>query len=240
MKKFIIFIIFIVFCTIFLSILTIPKEKYEVIKVVEGDKFYIDLNKNKIAEVDELFHLKDVNAFPLRYNEKTQFYADKFELTIPNIFELGYLGKEFTEKMLLNKEIEFIEKPEEYNPKFEYRFASILFNQKDYAETLLENGMGFAYWKDSGLKYIQFENREKIKENLKLVSDLKLKVLNNGNNEYYELDDKDAFFIKNPEFLPENLIDKSKFKKHKKNVGKNEIFKKPKNTNAKTGLRRDK
>ncbi|MBE7705789.1 MAG: hypothetical protein E7Z91_00895 [Cyanobacteria bacterium SIG30] len=220
-KRYLLIALILIFCLIFLGFTIVPSKSYKVIKIVEGDKFYIDLNENKIAEKEELFHLKGVNAFPLHYSAKTKFYAKKFGITTTDVLELGYFGKKFSEKLLLEKQIRFIGKPEEYNPEYNYRFAEISLNGIDYSIILLQSGFGFSYWKDSGIYYKQYENIEKIKENAKRADEFQIKVLDNKNKIYHNLDCKDAFYIKDISFIEEYNIEKNLFEKCEKCKEKN-------------------
>ena len=90
MIKKICFTIFIIFISaLFLFVTREKEESYKVIKIIEGDKFYIDLNRNNMPENDELFHLKDVNSFPLRYNNKIDLYSKRFGLSKNEIFTIS-------------------------------------------------------------------------------------------------------------------------------------------------------
>ena len=111
MKKVVILLSIIFLLLLSYKLLSFTDKSYEVIEVVEGDLIYIDLNRNKISDKNELFHLSGVNSFPLKLNNKTKIYMDKFGLSLEEVFMLGNLGIEFTKNNLLNKEVKFIEKP---------------------------------------------------------------------------------------------------------------------------------
>ncbi len=187
MKKVVILLSIIFLLLLSYKLLSFTDKSYEVIEVVEGDLIYIDLNRNKISDKNELFHLSGVNSFPLKLNNKTKIYMDKFGLSLEEVFMLGNLGIEFTKNNLLNKEVKFIEKPKEYDPDYKYRFGKISRNKEDWGITLLKNGLGAAYWGKEGIPYLSFENKEKVKENIAKIinADNKIseKVKNNNISE---------------------------------------------------------
>ncbi len=148
---------------------------YKVLEVVEGDKFYIDLNKNGIKDKDELFHVKNVNTFPLKYNSKIEYYSKRYNLTECQMFFLGETAKKYTTKMLFGKEISFITEPAPYNPKYYYRFAEISLDGKDFAVMLLEEGLAFAYEGKNFNPYKTYEDLKKIKKNASLCPETCLK-----------------------------------------------------------------
>ena len=52
-------VIFLIFI-LFLSTLTADANSYKIVKVVDGNTFYIDLNGNHKADNDEVYHLKGI------------------------------------------------------------------------------------------------------------------------------------------------------------------------------------
>ena len=111
---------------------------YRVLDVIEGDKIYIDLNYDGKSSADELFHLKNVNTFPKKYNSKLEYYSKRYDITEEEALYLGQKAFEYTKNKLLGREIAFIKEPAPYNPKYYYRFAEISLNDKNFGITLLE------------------------------------------------------------------------------------------------------
>ncbi len=180
MKRFWAVFIIILSSLIFLVLERQNIEYYRVLEVIEGDKFYIDLNKNGIKDKDEIFHVKNVNAFPSKYNSKVEEYAERYDITVCEALSLGEAAKNFAKEKLEGKEISFKNPPVPYNPRYYYRFAEILTeDNKDFGIILLEEGLGFAYESKSGSKkfnpYKVFENLKKLKKNAAFYSKTCLK-----------------------------------------------------------------
>ncbi len=170
-----------IFIIILTSLLLIIFEQhnvryYKVLEVVEGDKFYIDLNNDGKKDKDELFHIKNVNTFPLKYGEKAREYAKRYDLEPDECLYLGKKAKKYAIEHLLGKEIRFIGEIQPYNSKYYYRFAEILTKDgKNFGVALLEEGLAFAYEGKSGGRkfnpYKTFENLKTVKKNAALCGD---------------------------------------------------------------------
>lgn len=165
MKKITSIGLIILFSLIFLVLERKNIKYYKVLEVVEGDKFYIDLNKNGIKDKDELFHIKNVNAFPERYSRKIEDYAKRYNLTTDECIFLGKMAKTFAAQKLLGKEISFKNVIQPYNPKYYYRFAEIYLEDKDFGILLLKEGLAFAYEGKGFNSYKTYEDINKIKKN---------------------------------------------------------------------------
>ena len=81
------------------------KKEYKVLEVIEGDKFYIDLNSNGKKDDDELFCLKNVETFPPKYSKDVQKYAKTFDITEDEALFLGEEAKKYTISKILGKKI---------------------------------------------------------------------------------------------------------------------------------------
>lgn len=175
MKRFLAVFIIILSSLIFIVLERKNVEYYRVLEVVEGDKFYIDLNKNGTKDKDELFHIKNVNTFPVKYNSKIEEYTERYDLTVCEALSLGEAAKNFTKEKFEGKEISFKNPLVPYNPRYYYRFAEILTeDNKDFGIILLEEGLAFAYESKSHSKkfnpYKTFENLKKLKRNAAFYS----------------------------------------------------------------------
>jgi len=191
-----------------------PEQSYEVIDVVSGDMFVLDLNHNGEADEDELFHLKDINAFPLRYNDKAVQYAKEYGLNIDEAITSGYLSKKYLKENLLNKKAVLNSKLEKYNPAYKYRFVKISIEKEDVGKTLLREGLAFAYKGGSAEgeynEYVQFEIPKKIKSVAKEGLKLNIVAIDKNKKVYHKPDCKSVIYIKNEnlDFLPLNEIPK--------------------------------
>ena len=111
MNKFKLF--FVVTTVILISFATLVFSKpidssniHKVLKVIDGDTFYIDFNDDGIIQKEEKSRLNGANAFELKYYRKiTDKEAKEYNLTYDEIYSLGYLGKVFATQELLNKDV---------------------------------------------------------------------------------------------------------------------------------------
>lgn len=138
---------------------------FEVLEVVEGDLFYIDINKNKKKDEDELFHLHLVNSFPSTKNAKTSFIAKIYSITTDEAIALGKGAKKFSKNALEHKFVKINILPKTSKNK-DCRFAQIFLDEIDYAKTLLREGWGYSYNPERYDYYLTFENIEKIIKNI--------------------------------------------------------------------------
>jgi len=150
-------------------------EYYRVLKVLEGDKFYIDLNKDGKPSPDELFHLKNINTFPKNYNSKLEEYTKRYDITESEALYLGKKALEYTKNKVEGREISFVSRPQAYNPKYYYRFAEVNFEGKNLGITLLEEGLAVAYEGRGFNFYKTYEDLKKVKKNAKLCGEFCLK-----------------------------------------------------------------
>lgn len=185
MKKFISVCIIILTTLLFLVFERQNVQYYRVLDVIEGDKIYIDLNHDGKPGADELFHLKNVNTFPKKYNSKLEYYSKRYDITEEEALYLGQKAFEYTKSKLLGREIAFTTEPAAYNPKYYYRFAEISFDNKNFGIALLEEGLAFAYEGKGFNPYKTYENLKKIKKNAKMCgkSCLKSSIVDFKNNE---------------------------------------------------------
>ena len=150
------------------------KKEYKVLEVIEGDKFYIDLNSNGKKDDDELFCLKNVETFPPKYSKDVQKYAKTFDITEDEALFLGEEAKKYTISKILGKKIILKNENElrckKRGEKCLYSLAVVEFNGEDFAKTLIEEGFGAARQGDAFNPYFFLENPLKIKENAKLCN----------------------------------------------------------------------
>ncbi len=139
---------------------------FEILEVVEGDLFYIDINKNKIKDQDELFHLNLASAFPSTKSAKTAFLAKIYSITPDEAVALGEGAKEFSKNALEHKFVKvniFAKANKERN----YGWAQIFLDDIDFAKTLLREGWGYSYNPERYDYYLAYEDIEKIIKNAK-------------------------------------------------------------------------
>lgn len=183
-KKFFLSLLLLISCNIFCYANT---NCYKVIKVIDGDTFYIDFNNNGIADKDERVRINGIDTFETKPSVYLDWQMKKFNLTQEEALGLGYLGKEFAKKELLNKYVRA-----EYTSDRKYdtnnrHLMSIYYKNKNYEQEVLKAGLATVYTKSNIAHELKaYENIDKLKENLQKIHKLNLVVLNLKNGKYHK------------------------------------------------------
>ena len=179
MKDKILTIIFLILLfAVFIVFVCSYKSKYEVIDVLSANVLVLDLNRNGIADNNEIVCIQGVESFENEQDEEfLKRYSSKLKLSKNDLINLWYLGREYGQKILLNKNVSYKFYPSNTS---KCTNASIQIDGTDYAN-LLSNG-GFA------LKGGKVFNPERFKQNLEISKKLNLVVLNHHSNKYHTLD----------------------------------------------------
>lgn len=162
---------FFLIALIFLSINTTlaNENKFKVIKVIDGDTFYVDFNNNGIAEKDEKVRVNGVDTFEIKPTEFLEYQVKNYGLTQDEALGLGYLGKEFAKKQLLNKYVAVKYTGETERCDMGRHLISIYYDGKNYEEEVLKQGSAVVYQKSNLAPQLQrFENLDKIKAHAKV------------------------------------------------------------------------
>ncbi len=157
---------------------------YKVLKVIDGDTVYVDLNRNNKAETEEKIRIKSIDTFETKYSYQLSRQSRKFGITKKQALGLGYWGKEFAKKKLLGKRVKLkIYGTGDFNRKL----AHIYINGQNYEKLILKEGLAVVYKRaDDAKDYLKYENIEKIKQNAEKVQNLDLVILNLKNNKYHK------------------------------------------------------
>lgn len=203
----------VLFFLIFTNISANANDIYKVIKVIDGDTFYIDFNRNNIAEKNERVRLNGIDTFETKYNNHLKYQMDRYKFTDEEILKLGYLGKHFAINTLLGKEVLVKYTALEELDNYGRRLVSINYDcdfLKNYEEEILKNGLAVIYDKSNlAEKLIPFLDFEKVQKNSK--SDIKIGILNLKNNKIHKITCPYGQNILNSRIL----INPSNFKKYK-------------------------
>ena len=190
-------VIFLIFI-LFLSTLTADANSYKIVKVVDGNTFYIDLNGNHKADNDEVYHLKGIVSFASMPSDILKQQSKANKLTEKEILGLSYLARWFARREL------------QYNnvyPKFnnEGILTSLAYyknNQyKVYEREILKEGLALTDVDYLG-KYI---DKCKFEEQKKLTHKFKLVYLDKRKGVYFPLNTK-IEETKNIEIIDENYF----------------------------------
>ncbi len=88
-----------------LNIANAENYQHKVIKVIDGDTVYIDFNDNGIPEQNEKVRINGIDTFETKLNDGLNWQMKLYNLTQDEALGLGYYGKEFAKKELLNKSV---------------------------------------------------------------------------------------------------------------------------------------
>lgn len=186
---------------------------YKVIKVIDGDTVYIDFNDNGIPEQNEKVRINGVDTFETKLNDSLEWQMKLYGLSQDEALGLGYYGKEFAKKELLNKSVKAEYTAEEKFDKNNRHSMSIYYNCnkngkcKNYEEEVLKAGLATIYTKSNLAGQLKpYENIDKIKAYAKKSHTLDLVVLNKKNGKYHKTSCKYGWMSSQQELIDKPLI----------------------------------
>ena len=145
--------------------------QHKVIKVIDGDTVYIDFNDNGIPEQNEKVRINGIDTFETKLNDGLDWQMKLYNLTQDEALGLGYYGKEFAKKELLNKSVKAEYTAEKKFDKNNRHLMSIYYNCnkngkcKNYEQEVLKAGLVIIYTKSNlALQFRPYENLDKIKK----------------------------------------------------------------------------
>lgn len=171
------------------------KSDKAVLKVIAPDIIQVDLNANKVFDVNETICIPNIETFTSDISVSKNNLAQKYNLSIEDALKLGYLTDEFSDNTLSNKRV----KLKFSNIKNQNcQFADIIVDNQSYREKLLNAGLAISGNKPGEAFFKQLETARK----------LKLAVLNHKSNKFHKLDCKYGLIAHDAIVLPEKHIPK--------------------------------
>ena len=152
--KFLLFIVLSLF-VVFHFIDFGKSDSYKVLEVVYGDTFYIDLNNDGKKDENELVKLDLVKTFSDVQEQNSNYILKIYSITNSEAEYLGKLAKQYSSEKLKNQ-IVLVKNLKKGRKNF---YATIYLNNKDFAETLLSEGLAYSYNPQHFDYYIKFENK---------------------------------------------------------------------------------
>ena len=214
MKKFILCILLII--TFLVCPLSVNADTYKVLRVLDGDTFFIDFNSNGIMDSNERVRVNGIDAFEVKINATLNKQAEKSGITTEQALKLGYLGKEFAEKHLLNKNVEIEYSGRSNHDYYGRELVSIYYDCdkkggcKSYEEEILKSGYAFIYPYSNIKKQLKpFYNLEKIQSNAEKTKNLDIVVLNSKKGLYHQINCENAWKTKQPELTLRKQLNKN-------------------------------
>lgn len=136
---------------------------YKIIRVIDGDTFFIDYNKDGKAQNDERSRLLGIDAFETKLGNSLSWQMKNYQLNENQVLKLGYLGKQFAEYNLLNKTVMVKFNPNQPFDKYNRHLVSIFYDNKNYEEEILKAGLAVVYKKsDTSQCLLKYQNLKKI------------------------------------------------------------------------------
>ena len=149
--------------------------EHKVIKVIDGDTVYVDFNDNGIAEQDEKVRINGIDTFETKLNEGLNWQMKLYNFTQDEVLGLGYYGKEFAKKELLNKPVRAEYTAEEKFDKNNRYLMSLYYDCnkhgkcKSYEKEVLKAGLATIYTKSNLAEELKpYQNLDKIKANARI------------------------------------------------------------------------
>lgn len=190
MKKLILYLILLLFI---IPSFADQQDKYKVIKIIDGDTFYVDFNQNSIPDADERIRVNGIDTFETKPNDRLLWQIKEYNLTYDEALGMGYLGKEFAKKELLNKYVKVEYTAESKVDNNNRPLMSIYYDCdkkgvcKNYEQEILNEGLAKIYSKSNlAVKLAIYENPSKYKQQLEKAHKLNLVVLNKNNGKYHK------------------------------------------------------
>lgn len=212
MKKY--FIISILLTSIlYVNLATAKEIPHKVIKVIDGDTVYVDFNDNGIPEQNEKVRINGIDTFETKLNDGLEWQMKLYNLTQDEALGLGYYGKEFAKKELLNKSVKAEYTAEEKFDKNNRHLMSIYYDCnkngkcKNYEEEVLKAGLATIYTKSNlAVQLKPYENLNKIKAYAKKSHKLDLVILNKKNGKYHKINCKYGWLATQSEIFDRNQV----------------------------------
>lgn len=182
MKNIFTIILLLVFMTAFGIFVHLSKISHEVIDIITPSKIVVDINRNKIADNNEIFCVSGVESFSLEPTDKfINKYTSILNIKYTDVINLGYLGREYARKTILNKRVSLKQTGKNTS---ECAYAKVKINGINYSDLLYKSGFG--------IRSNKVGNEAKFKENLVIGRKLNLVILNHHSNKYHKLNCKYA------------------------------------------------
>lgn len=189
---------------------------YKVIKIIDGDTIYIDFNYNGIAEKDEKVRINGIDTFETKIGAFLDYQIKNYNLTQHEALVLGYYGKEFAKKELLNKYVKAEYTAKEKFDKNNRHLMSIYYDCnkngkcKNYEQEILKAGLAAVYQQSNIADQLKpYENIDKIKACAKKSHRLNLVVLNKKTGKFHKPDCEYAQYMGGAELVQNKVVGKA-------------------------------
>ena len=207
-------VIFIIFATILcFNHSNAQTLSHKVIKIIDGDTVYVDFNDNGIAEQNEKVRINGIDTFETKTGAFLDYQIKNYNLTQDEALALGYYGKEFAKKELLNKYVKAEYTAKEKFDKNNRHLMSIYYDCdkngkcKNYEQEVLKAGLATVYQQSNIADQLKpYENIDKIKAYAKKSHRLNLVVLNKKTGKYHKTSCKYGWMASQQELIKKPMV----------------------------------
>lgn len=210
MKKASIILIFGMFLTFLFY--ELPKSSdFQVLKINSPTEIVVDINKNGVADKDEVINLK-AQSFSTKPSEAQSKLAKSLKISDEDAMGLGFLAVNFAKETLSEKQV-----------KLKNNNSEIFVGNKNYQKMLYDAGFAAVNNKIAATQ---------LQKNLVKEHKLNLIIFNNKSHKYHKFDCKYGLLAHNSQILPASQLPKDaracKFchSNHKNNKKDEKLFKK--------------
>lgn len=186
---------------------------HKVIKIIDGDTVYVDFNDNGIAEQNEKVRINGIDTFETKTGAFLDYQIKNYNLTQDEALGLGYYGKEFAKKELLNKYVKAEYTAKEKFDKNNRHLMSIYYDCnkngkcKNYEQEVLKAGLATVYQQSNIADQLKpYENIDKIKACAKKSHRLNLVVLNKKTGKYHKTSCKYGWMASQQELIKKPMV----------------------------------
>lgn len=211
MKKYL-FRILLIFI-LFIGTIDAGNSNGRVIRVIDGDTFSVNFNAENQESKQRKVRVNGIDTFETSRNKSLFRQADRFQITPEQVIKLGYLGKRFAEKELLNKDLLIEHSAKSKVDYYGRDLVSIYYDKnknyiyKSYEEEVLKSGYAYIYRYSNHRKQLKpFEDKEKIKKNANKVKKINIVALNKKTGEYHKLDCDKAWSFRERELIKKPVL----------------------------------
>lgn len=184
---------FCVLLSVFSCVFADEANIYKVLQVVDGDMLYIDFNNNGKYDKGEKVRINGIDSFEVKKSARLDKQVKQYNLSETEVLSLGYLGKEFAKKNLLNKYVKVEYSAKTKTDRYNRPLVSVYYScskngqcKKSYEQEVLKEGLAVVYPYSNLKKALKpYENIAKIRENVEKTNSLV--ILNLGNGKYHKL-----------------------------------------------------
>lgn len=184
----------VIICLIFGCVSFADDNVYKVMKVIDGDTVYLDLNRDGKIQADERVRLNGIDTFEVKPSKGLEWQSKVYKINQNEALGTAYLAKAFAKEKLSGKYVKAVYSADAKYCKRGRHLMSIYYkddngNYKNYEEEILKAGLAVVYSQSNLAQDLKpYEDIKKLKKNAHNTKDFKLVILDTQMAEYYSVD----------------------------------------------------